>query len=701
MKKLTFLLLLNLLPLFVWAQTQITGTLTDEKGEPVAFANVYLKDIYDGVTTNEKGEFSFQTEAVGTQILVVSFTGYKRQEQEVQLDGITVKVDFTLEEDSETLNPVVISVGAFEASDEKKATILKPLDIVTVAGAEADVFGALRTLPGVSQIGNETGIFVRGGEATETKTIINGTIVSKPFFGQVPDLPARGRFDPFLFKGTLFSTGGYSAEYGQALSSVLILNTQDLPKQNRTGVGINMAGIDINRTQLFGENTALILGLGYSNLGLFTEVIPQNTDWVTPPGGWGGNLAFRHRTKNQGMFKTYAQYQSGDIAIRSQDLNNPSETSIFRNQNQNLYINNSYQGMLGKNWFFYAGVSYSEDEDNIEVAGDKIIPQESLWQNKVTLGRDLSNSVYLKFGGELHFLEGRYRFNQFEQNLNEVYSAFFTEADITFSQKFAARLGARGEYSAILARYNIAPRASLAYKTGENSQIALAYGWFYQRPENDFLRQNTDVDFEKATHYILNYQWLTDDYTFRTELFYKDYENLLKTNPDGFTFNNDGFGEAMGIDIFWRDRKSIKNLDYWLSYSYLVANRNFRDFPVTAQPDFVTNHTLSLVTRYQFQFPLIRVGATYTYASGRAYLNPNTEDFLSDRTPDYHNLSFNVSYLTTVFDQFTVLYAAVTNPFGFEQIFGYRYSEDGLVRQPVLPAATTSFFVGIFMSISD
>ncbi len=682
------------------AQTQITGQVQDTKGNPIPFANVYLEEIYDGATSDEQGQFNFKTQAKGEQVLIISFTGYLAQTRPLILEGQPIKMVIQLEENAAKLAPVVISAGSFEASDEKKMTILKPLDIVSVAGASADVYGALRTLPGVSQVGDETGIFVRGGEARETQTIINGTLVPSPFFGEVPDLPSRGRFDPFLFKGTLFSTGGYSAEYGQALSSVLLLNTQDIPEESSSSIGLNLAGMDVNHTQLFGENTALIAGVGYTNLGLLFNLLPQNADWVQAPQGWGANLAFRHQTAQNGIFKTYAQYQNGQIATRYPSLNGPESSQVFENQNENIYVNNSYQGALGKKWLLFAALSYSRDEDQIEVEGDQINQKESLLQNKITLGRDFGEAVYLKFGGEFHSFQGDYGFNQFEQSIDELYSAVYSEAEISLSRQLAARVGARGEYSQVLGKYNLAPRTSLAYKTGANSQVALAYGWFYQKPEREFLRQSKHLDFERATHYILNYQWLTDDYTFRAEIYYKDYQNLVRNadEPEKL-FDNQGYGHATGLDLFWRDKKTIKRLDYWLSYSYIQSERNYRDYPQTAQPTYITNHTLSLVARYQFISPLVRVGATYTFASGRTYENPNNPDFLDDRTPDYHNLSFNVSYITSLFRQFTVIYASVGNPLGFRQVFGYRYSDDGTARSPVLPGATTSIFAGIFVSI--
>lgn len=682
------------------AQTKVSGLVEDQKGNPIPFANVYLREIYDGATTDENGFFEFTTEAQGKATLAVSFTGYKVLEVQVDLTESTFKLNLVMEEASQALSPVVITAGAFEASDQKKATILKPLDIVTVAGASADVYGALRTLPGVSQVGNENGLFVRGGQASETQTVINGLLVQTPFFSNVPDIPSRGRFDPFMFKGTLFSTGGYSAEYGQALSSVLILNTQDIPDQTATGISLNLAGVDVNHVQTFGERKALIGGGGYTNLNPWFNVMPQNVRWQSAPNGLGGSLAWLQQSESGSIWKTYVQYQTGKGGSYSPDLEQVDEAFLFRYQNYNLFTNSSYEGFIGDNWDVYAGVSYAHDIDNLFPGDVDIRERESLLQGKFKLGRDFSNSVYLFFGAEGQLFDGKYDFNEFTQTVDEAYTAVFTEADVKFSQKFAARLGVRGEYSGVLQAASVAPRLSLAYKTGADSQVSFAYGWFYQRPENEFLRQANNLDFEQATHYILNYQWLGENHTFRAEVYYKSYDNLIKGDVfNGGPFQNTGDGYASGIDIFWRDQKTIKNLDYWVSYSYIKSERNFRDYPNTATPTFLTPHTLSLVARYFIPKQRLRFGATYTLATGRTYVNPNNEEFLGDTTPNYHNLSFNVSYLTSILGSFSVLYASVGNPFGWQQVFGYRYSEDGMRRNTVLPTMTTSVFMGVFISI--
>ncbi|MBC8047713.1 MAG: carboxypeptidase-like regulatory domain-containing protein, partial [Fimbriimonadaceae bacterium] len=192
--------------------TTIKGTITANKKETVPGANIILKDTYDGTTSDLDGNFSFVTEEKGKQILIVTFVGFEDHVDTLELNGGVIEKNIVLKEKFNELNAVVISAGAFEASDEKKNTILKPLDIVTTAGAEGDIYGALETLPGASKVGNDDGLYVRGGSDYETKTIIDGMIVNNPYYTTTPDVPSRGRFQPFLFKGTVFSTGGYSAE---------------------------------------------------------------------------------------------------------------------------------------------------------------------------------------------------------------------------------------------------------------------------------------------------------------------------------------------------------------------------------------------------------------------------------------------------------------------------------------------------------
>ena len=174
----------------------------------------------------------------------------------------------------------MISAGTFEASDRKKATVLSSLDILTTASANADVTGALKTLPGAQQVGESEGLFVRGGTAAETKTFMDGTLVNNFFYSSVPGVAQRGRFSPWFLKGTVFSAGGYSALYGQALSSAVILETVDLPEQSSGNLGVSVLSLS-GAYQHLAKNKKASFGMSYSytDLWLAFKAIKQKQEY--------------------------------------------------------------------------------------------------------------------------------------------------------------------------------------------------------------------------------------------------------------------------------------------------------------------------------------------------------------------------------------------------------------------------------------
>ena len=155
--------------------------------------------------------------------------------------------------------------------------------------------------------------------------------------------------------------------------------------------------------------------------------------------------------------------------------------------------------------------------------------------------------------------------------------------------------------------------------------------------------------------------------------------------------------------MFWRDNTGVKNLDYWLSYSYLDTERNYNNFQKSAQPNFATTHNLSVVGKYWVEDWKSQIGLAYTFSSGRPFTNPNTNKFLSERTKSFNSLSVNWAYLL---DQQKILYFSVNNVLGFKNINGYQYADaadmnGNFSRRALTPAADQFFFVGFFWTISE
>jgi outer membrane cobalamin receptor len=696
----------------ITAQIRITGKVTDSNNEPLVGVNVYFKSSYDGASSDETGTYHFLSELSGEQTLVVSFIGFKTIEQIVDLDSLEDSIDFILRESSNRLDAVVITAGSFEASDEKKAVIFKPLDIVTTAGGLADIPSVINTLPGTQTVGEEGKLFVRGGDSYETRTYIDGMIVDEPYGSTVPDVPARGRFSPFLFKGTLFSSGGYSAEYGQALSSALVLQTNDLAPETVTSLSLMSVGLGAAHTQRW-DRTSLSLSADYFNLAPYFRLVKQQFDWQSAPGGLGGSMAFRQKTGKNGMLKMYAQYGKETSSLLYPGYTNPAEQNAVQLQNDHLYINSTYRNSLNEKLISYAGISYTMNIDDMNISANQISEEIHNMEFRYNLNWLMNEDINVKFGGELwsRRFNQRYDFIHFgkpiQNDLNDLISAGFIETEIKLTHTFAARVGGRFEHSTWLQRSNLAPRLSLAYKTGQNSQISLAWGTFFQSPENNYLVYNRNLNFEQAAHYILNYQIIKNKRIFRIEAYYKDYKNLVKYDslylPVSESYKNNGKGYAKGIDLFWRDN-SHGNIDYWISYAYIDSKRLYKDYPVLATPTFISDHNLTVVIKNYL--PLIRtqVGLTYKLASGRPYYNPTNPQFLADRTKIYNDLSFNFSYLTHLWDHFTIVHFSVSNVLGSDHTFGYRFSLDPNEQgeydsMAIKPGAKRFLFLGIFVSI--
>ena len=347
------------------AQKKISGKITDNKNKPIAGMSISLKNSYDGTTSDSAGNFFFVTDEKKEHILEVTGTGYKSFEQKIIINADTI-MNISLKEIITELKAVVITAGAFEASDQKRTTVLNPIDIVTTASANGDITSAIKTLPGTQQVGESEGLFVRGGTASETKTFIDGTLVNNFYFSSQPGLATRGRFNPFLFKGTIFSAGGYSALYGQALSAALILESIDLPVRSSADLSISYLGVG-GGLQHLAKNKRSSWGISYNytDLGLAFKLIKQKPDYFNIPVLHGADANFRFKTSKTGMIKYYGTFNSTNVGFRYADIDSAGMKDAFSLKNKNIYQNISWKEKIGKGWKMNTGFSFSTNKDDI------------------------------------------------------------------------------------------------------------------------------------------------------------------------------------------------------------------------------------------------------------------------------------------------------------------------------------------------
>ncbi|HEV3222016.1 MAG TPA: TonB-dependent receptor [Puia sp.] len=713
------------------AQTTIRGIVTNSNKDPQSGASIRVKESNQGTYADSAGSFLLIVQGKGKRNLELSSVGYTTREIEISLNDTIIFLDIELATETKTLGDVVvISVGSFEASDKAKGASLTPIDAVTVAGNGGDIANALRTLPGAQQIGEQDGLFVRGGSNDEAKQFVDGSLLPSPNYASIPGLPQPARLNPFLFKGILFSTGGYSALYGEAMSSALILETVDMPDKSSAALHIfpQNLGAGFQELSMDGKRSYGI-NAGYGNMQFYNRIVPQIPDYFKGPEYISTDANFRIKTSATGMLKFYCNYGYSNIGIRSPDIDSSSLFSSFEQVNTNFYSNLSYRESLGNNWKIEASTAFDNYQNGItrklfNVKNQQLFlpdypysqynldssTNSKFAEARFVLRKQLVHNQAIRFGAEYFYnhylLSSHYPSDDATNMLYNNLIAAFAETDIYIAKKMAAKIGVRAEYSALLKRTNLAPRLSLAYRFADGGQINMAYGIFYQLPEMGYLAQNRDLDFSSADHYIINYQKKAGNRLFRIEAYYKVYHDLVTTYP---SYANWGDGYARGIELFWRDKRTFKNVDYWITYTYLDTKRKYLDFPYAIAPSYSTPHTLSLVVKKYFQDINLSANMAYTLATGRPYYDIQNSvsgsPFFYDEgtTPVYHVMNLSFAYLFSIFPkwknkEFSGIGLGCNNVFGSKEVFGYYFSYNGTNKMAVTPPATRTFYIGLFMS---
>lgn len=364
------------------------------------------------------------------------------------------------------------------------------MDIVTIAGGQADISGALQTLPGVQRNGgDQTGLMVRGGDVSESAFIVDGTVAQNAFNSQVPGISQRSRFSAFDFKGTSFSSGGYSARYGQAMSSVVDLETTDLPEQSNFNAGANFAGVSAGGEVLMGDNAIGVRG-NYTNLAPYYAIARTNDHYYTPPQGGGFSANWISKLGDKGIFKMNVQYNYYNTGVTIPNPDSVGQNINFSLKNENIMTSASYKYYITEKLKFFADFGYSNNEDNIQWADTGVVRKDNRLQGRAEINYNPVAQFSLLGGIELQRYSYSLARDTFSGKFYETMPAAYLEGNWKPVNWFGVKLGVRGEYSALLNKWNVAPRLSFGFKAGKDGQIFIRIFIFFLRAYN-FKNLNT------------------------------------------------------------------------------------------------------------------------------------------------------------------------------------------------------------------
>lgn len=312
----------------------------------------------------------------------MKFIGYKEFRKTIELNGKPLTLTSIMKEEVNELQAVTITAGSFGARDESRRTIFKPLDIATTAGATADIAGALNTLPGTQKVGESGRLFVRGGDGSEARTFVDGMMVLDAYNSSAPDTPSRGRFLPFMFKGTSFSTGGYSAEYGQALSSALVLDSRDKAERTRTDFGLLSVGGDVAHAHVW-DHASAAGKIQYTNIRPYFNLINQEIDWIKPPVSLQASGTFSHDVGKNGIVKVFGNFNRSSFSLYNHDIDDYAKKQSYDLTNDFRYINAAFRNVLSENWLVRRGLSYNYIKNDAVFSLSNVETERGLHANTV------------------------------------------------------------------------------------------------------------------------------------------------------------------------------------------------------------------------------------------------------------------------------------------------------------------------------
>lgn len=647
--KLAFSVLFLAIGLFASAQVSentVKGFVYDKAtGEPVMFSNIYLKGTTYGASTDVNGYFSVTKIPDGEYTVLVTFLGYDTISENISLkknDNISKK--YYLSEASVQLDAVQITAEKIEAKTETKTSVInitpKSITKIPTIGGQPDLSQYLQVIPGVIFTGDQGGqLYIRGGAPIQNKVLLDGMIIYNPFHS----IGLFSIFDTDIIRNAEVFTGGFGAEFGGRISSVMDITTRDGNKNRLSGkVGASTFGA---RVLLEGplkkaknpDESAITFLISAKNSyleqtsdniysGLLDEKLPYNFQdiygklSITAANGSKINL-FGFRFADQvNKYKSISDFSwdsyggganfvvmpdksstlidgivaYSDYTTTLHEENNPDRSSSI--SGFNAAFNFTY--FFGKHSLRYG----------IEMQGFKTV-FDYMKSNGVRMNQTENTTelgAYAKFKGQI----GKFIF---EPSLRLQWYASLSE---TSPEPRLALKYNINEWWRIKAAGGIYSQNLIAANS-DRDVVNLFYGFLSGQDGTPSTFDGKDVSskLQKAIHYILGTEFdLSPFTTLNVEGYYKDFKQLTNmnrnqlytgsTHPQGtpeilwkdFMIEN---GKAYGIDVSLKYERN--RMYFWAAYSLAYVDKNYENEVgelVNYRTHYDRRHNVNLMATY-------------------------------------------------------------------------------------------------------
>ncbi len=667
---------------FQWvaAQCTVKGVLFDESnGEAIPFANVVLDGTSHGCATDINGFFLINKIPAGQYTLKVKYMGYEEYSEVITLaKGKTITRTIHLKPAAQMLKAVEITDNKVEERRTQTQVSVEKLTASQIQqmpsiGGTADIAQYMQVLPGVSSTGDQGGqLYIRGGSMIQNLCLLDGMIVYNPFHS----IGLYSIFETDVILNADIYTGGFGAEYGGRMSSVMDITTRDGNKRRHSGkIGLNTFGANLilegplkKESDKSKTTISYLLTAKNSYLSKSSKVFYNYVDGGLPFDFLDlyGKLSFNSGTGSKlNLF-----------GFRFDDRVNGYQ-AIADYHWQNIGAGTNFMLVTGASAILDGSIAYSKynitlddgskDDKFSEIGGFNMTMQITnfLGKNK------------MKYGLSIEGYTTNYRFvNDYSHTIEQrepsttlsMYGTYNLNAG-----KFIADPGVRMVYYATLQSFNLEPRLAAKYNATDNLRFKMAGGFYSQifldaRSDNDivnlfsgfltgsgdlhvpstFLGKEVTTTVQKAKHLVLGAEYdLTEHITLNAEFYYKHFDQLLNANRNKMYKDNDPVytqpgspyqqseylmkdyiieeGMATGFDI--SATIDLERLYLWATYSlgYVerkgqVTDKVITDESYTYSPHYDRRHTVNLLATYALgEWREWEISARWSFGSGFPY----------------------------------------------------------------------------------
>jgi vitamin B12 transporter len=605
------------------------------------------------------------------------------------------------------LPPIHVAVSTYSVDDPRAATRMSRLEVYTMPGGTADVFQTFQTLPGVTRVSDSGDLYVRGGDPAETPIYVDGARLFHPGRFETLNGSIFGVFDPSVMRTAYFSSGGFSARYGNALSGVVALETDRRPTHRRWRAGANLVSAGGTVWQPLGERAGMWTTGMLTHTGLLLGLHGRSHDYPESPTSrqlmvgvafepvYGLELrvgaldvadrttALISATGYDGPFRSLSGTRLATAEVRASSPDGRARARLTL-------------AASSRDSRFRFGVLERDHEDR--QLGARLDGE--LERHRLTLRAGLEGALLAALtdgqvpaGGRVAPGSPTVRLDQDRQEADHL--GGYTEVEWRAARRLAFLGGVRADGLPAEAGTQVDPRLAAAYSAG---------GWTYRVGGGRFTQGRWRTRYAlpdggspagvplRARHLVAGIQ-REGAPALRAEAYLKRYDDYVAEQGAAAEAPQVVAGRAAGLDVLVRPQ-AVGPFVGWLTYSYLHGEVELEDG--TRLPSrYDVTHSLTTVGKLSVRE--WELGLTGRYGTGRPYtpmlgVSPTAGDapptplygaLHSRRLPSYFRLDGRLSRLMPLRGGLLATYVEGLNLLDRGNVMAYTYDADYADPKPV------------------